>query len=248
MVVVLPSRTSDSVNMAYNKRQQPSESVVHVTITAAGTVVYTYTATSYSYIPSYSTISTSNPSMTNSNNNGNNGSSGSHNNSNIGAIAGGVVGGVVFVALIALLFLFLRRQSQKRKREKQKNELIDDDDDSYYRGLNGRPLSAASVDHTNPAVMTSLNSPRPLVAPEGLRESKYFQGDGYYEDRLAPYPKAAAYYSANNSVASDSLPSTAVDINGGYRNVPNEIEHFPEERHVPHLKESSREEPPHARD
>ncbi|KAI8337833.1 hypothetical protein EDC96DRAFT_523491 [Choanephora cucurbitarum] len=234
--------------MAYNKRQLPSESVVHVTITAAGTVVYTYTATSYSYIPSYSTISTSNPSMTNSNNNGNNGSSGSHNNSNVGAIAGGVVGGVVFVALIAFLFLFLRRQSQKRKREKQKNELIDDDDDSYYRGLNGRPLSAASVDHTNPAVMTSLNSPRQLIVPEGLRESKYFQADGYYEDRLAPYPKAAAYYSANNSVASDSLPSTAVDINGGHRNVPNEIDYFAEERHVPHLKESSREEPPHARD
>ncbi|KAI8373288.1 hypothetical protein BD560DRAFT_423198 [Blakeslea trispora] len=264
MVVVLPSRTSALTNITsqqnhtYNKRQQPSESVVHVTVTAAGTVVYTYTATSYSYIPSYSTISTFNPSATN-NESSNNSTSDNKSNSNIGAIVGGVVGGVALIALIGLAFLFLRRQSQKRKREKQKTELIDDDDDSYYRGLNGRPLSAASVEHNNAAGMTSLNSPtlRQLVAPpqhtvENMRESKYLQGDGgYYEDLVAPYSKAAAYYSANNSVASDSLPSTAVDMTahtGGHRNVPNEIEYITEERHVPHLKENHVQEPPHSKD
>lgn len=95
--------------MKIQQRQAPvTNSIVHITITEAGTVIYTQTATSYSYIPSYSTIppgASSSSSSNNGINNGNNSSSsdgGSNGKSgiNLGAIIGGVVGGVAFIALI----------------------------------------------------------------------------------------------------------------------------------------------------
>ncbi|KAI8090170.1 uncharacterized protein B0P05DRAFT_529631 [Gilbertella persicaria] len=270
---LLPTKTAVSQptivqqNHVYNKRQQATESVVHVTVTAAGTVVYTYTATSYSYVPSYSTISeTGRPTTNAGQNNGNTSSNDSTNGNsgtNVGAIVGGVVGGLALIALIALGFFFLRRRSQKRKREKQKNELIDDDDDSYYRGHGRQPSTATALETGAVAGMTSLDSPAPrhLVAPlqhlgDNGRESKYFQNEGgYYEDVVAPYPTTAAYYSGNNSVASDSLPSTAVDnstYGGGVRHVPNEADYLVSPnntaRHVPHLKDNHAQEPPHSKD
>jgi hypothetical protein len=78
---------------------QKTESVVHITITQVGTVVYTHTATSYSYVPTYSTVSqvdsSNNPTSIPSSNN----TSGDEVNMN--AIIGGAVGGGF--ALIALV-------------------------------------------------------------------------------------------------------------------------------------------------
>ncbi|CEP17663.1 hypothetical protein [Parasitella parasitica] len=256
------------------KRQADATSVVHITITAAGTVVYTQTATSYSYVPSYSTVtgsdSTLRPTNNGSNNNNSNNQSGADHSSsgesdgvNIGAIVGGVVGGVAFVALIGLVF-FLMRRSQKRKREQQKNDLINDDDDSYYRGHQRH--ASAVADGADITGMSSLSpAPRHLVAPlnhlgerEGDgRESKHFQdGGGYYDDVVTNPYMQQTFYSGNNSVAaSDSLPSTTVEPYSatGFRQVPNEVDHGTaagEERHVPHLKDNDAAniEPPHTRD
>lgn len=98
----MPSKTvvsKPTQNLHKRQAQPTTESVVHVTVTASGTVIYTQTATSYSYIPSYSAIT---PSSTPNNGNGqpsnNNNDSSSH--TNIGAIVGGVVGGVAGIALI----------------------------------------------------------------------------------------------------------------------------------------------------
>ncbi|GAA5799762.1 hypothetical protein HPULCUR_005179 [Helicostylum pulchrum] len=97
---------------AMEKRQveQPT-SVVHVTITASGTVVYTHTATSYSFIPSYSTITTA-PTATSTHNGTHPGTSDSNPSSssspNLGAIIGGAIGGVAFIALIGITnYLFV---------------------------------------------------------------------------------------------------------------------------------------------
>ncbi|OAD00382.1 hypothetical protein MUCCIDRAFT_157046 [Mucor lusitanicus CBS 277.49] len=241
-LALAPTKTLASVIPSQHvKRQAQATSVVHITITAAGTVVYTQTATSYSYVASYSPVtgsdSTAYPTNNDTNNNNNNssnqsgaggsqtGGGGGTGGVNTGAIVGGVVGGVALIALIGLGF-FLMRRSQKRKREKQKNELIDDDDDSYYRG-HQRHASTAAMEGAGAGAgatgMTSLSpAPRHLVAPlnhlgerEGDgRESKYYQdGGGYYDDIVAttPYPHQA-FYSGNNSVAaSDSLPSTTVE-------------------------------------
>jgi hypothetical protein len=78
----------------HQKRQErPTGSVVHVTITTAGTVVYTQTETSYSLIPSYSPVS---PPV----NTGNNNLSTTQEGPNLGAIIGGAVGGIAGVLLI----------------------------------------------------------------------------------------------------------------------------------------------------
>ncbi|KAI7902211.1 uncharacterized protein BX663DRAFT_512127 [Cokeromyces recurvatus] len=273
---VAPTR-SCSNKIVVAKRQQ--ESVVHITITAAGTVIYTQTATSYSYIPSYSPVYES-PAINGNNSNQNDPNSHFHKNNNqlnIGAIIGGVVGGVALIALIGLGFLFMRRRAQKQKREKEKNEFIDDDDDSYYQTNNNNRHSTSNEITTTTAdgIITKTTAgcsplaPRHLVAPlEGDgRESKFYPltNDGYYyEDIIAPsYPPTKAFYSRNNSITSDSLPSTAIDSNNnistsynGMRHVPNEVD-YPvvatnlEERHVPHLKDDDdipRIEPPHTRD
>ncbi|KAL7324356.1 hypothetical protein PS15p_209561 [Mucor circinelloides] len=254
-LAIAPTKTvSNAIPTQHIKRQAQATSVVHITITAAGTVVYTQTATSYSYVASYSPVTGSGSTAypTNDNTNGNNNSSNQSGGAqaghdgeggggaNTGAIVGGVVGGVAFIALIGLGF-FLMRRSQKRKREKQKNDLIDDDDDSYYRGHQRQ--ASTGMEHTGATDMTSLSpAPRHLVAPlnhfgerEGDgRESKYYQdGGGYYDDIVATTPYAQqAFYSGNNSVAaSDSLPSTTVEPysvgSAGFRQVPNEVDYPP---------------------
>ncbi|KAK4512057.1 uncharacterized protein ATC70_013300 [Mucor velutinosus] len=253
-LAIAPTKTVSSIIPSQHiKRQVQATSVVHITITAAGTVVYTQTATSYSYVASYSPVTGSDPAAYPTNNDTNNDNNSSSNPSgagggpqtghteagvNTGAIIGGVVGGVAFIALIGLGY-FLMRRSQKRKRERQKNDLIDDDDDSYYRGHQRHPSTA--MDGAGATNMTSLSpAPRHLVAPlnhlgerEGDgRESKYYpDGGGYYDDIVAttPYPHQA-FYSGNNSVAaSDSLPSTTVEPysvgSAGFRQVPNEVDY-----------------------
>ncbi|KAI8639484.1 hypothetical protein BD408DRAFT_421376 [Parasitella parasitica] len=257
------------------KRQADATSVVHITITAAGTVVYTQTATSYSYVPSYSSVPGSDSTLyptnkgTNNNNNSNDQSGADHSGSggdgevNIGAIVGGVVGGVAFIALIGLVFFFMRR-SQKRKREQQKNDLVNDDDDSYYRGHQRH--SSAGIEGAGATGITSLSpAPRHLVAPlahigerEGDgRESKHYQdGGGYYDDVVTTIYPQQAFYSGNDSVAaSDSLSSPTVEPYSatGFRQVPNEVDNgtaASNARHVPHLKDSDATtvEPPHSRD
>jgi hypothetical protein len=133
----------------------------------------------------------------------------------------------------------------------RKNELIVDND-SYYQGHHRHTSSATAFDATT----ANSIAPRQLVAPlkhlGNERESKYYQHDGgYYEDRAIPLNQKA-YYSGNNSMTSDSLPSTAVDTNS--RQVPNEVDYpvvyatHAEERHVPHLKDGTMVEPPHTRD
>ncbi|KAI9481287.1 MAG: hypothetical protein EXX96DRAFT_566147 [Benjaminiella poitrasii] len=257
------------------KRQH--ESVVHVTITAAGTVVYTQTATSYSYIPTYSPVFES-PSANGNNGQGlPNGGTGSNTSSeggktNIGAIVGGVVGGVAFVALIGLGFLLMRRKSQRKKREKEDNEFIDEDD-SYYQTNNHHSRHHSST--TNGIMTTTPDglltttatgsplAPRHLVAPlEGDgRESKFYSTTGteggsyYYEDIVIPsYSAKPPYYSANNSIVSDSLPSTAIDSNNnlaaaaaaGYTSTG--VRHVPNEVDYPIITNSEERHVPHLKD
>ncbi|GAN11342.1 hypothetical protein MAM1_0554d10901 [Mucor ambiguus] len=252
-----PTKTvSNAMPSQHIKRQAQATSVVHITITAAGTVVYTQTATSYSYVASYSPVTGSDSAASPTNNDTNNSNSNSGNQSgagggsqaghdggggvNTGAIVGGVVGGVAFIALIGLGF-FLMRRSQKRKREKQKNDLIDDDDDSYYRGHQRH--ASTVMEGAGATGMTSLSpAPRHLVAPlnhlgerEGDgRESKYYQdGGGYYDDiaPTSPYPHQTFYSGSNSVAASDSLPSTTVEPysvgSAGFRQVPNEVDYPP---------------------
>lgn len=229
------------------KRQQPSDSVVHVTITAAGTVIYTHTATSYSYVPTYSTITGNNSSSSNNGSNGNSTGKPNDNNSNgsLGAIIGGVVGGVAFIALIGLLFFLLRKSKKKKRVLQQYDGGYVEDSGSYFRGAGGRG-SVGGVPSAGLGMTSSLPAPRHLVAPfAGLgtnregdgSESKYYQHDGgYYDDVVPPsnpYPKSG-FYSTTDSVTSDSLPSTTVDnsyyssqnyqLGGGFRHVPNEVD------------------------
>lgn len=116
-LALAPTKTLASVIPSQHvKRQAQATSVVHITITAAGTVVYTQTATSYSYVASYSPVtgsdSTAYPTNNDTNNNNNNssnqsgaggsqtGGGGGTGGVNTGAIVGGVVGGVALIALI----------------------------------------------------------------------------------------------------------------------------------------------------
>lgn len=105
------------------KKRQAAGSVVHVTITEAGTVIYTHTATSYSYVPTYSTISEpgNNNNGSSASNNGSGNSSGGNDGRsgiNIGAVVGGVVGGVAFIALIGKLSFLTHRYKPKEKKKK----------------------------------------------------------------------------------------------------------------------------------
>lgn len=132
-----------------------------------------------------------------------------------------------------------------RKRKRQNNDTIQPPiTNSYYQDMNQPTTNHASLSPT----------PRHFVAPfESLdkhelpEESKYLYGNGYYEDMIPTsptYPKAS-YYSGNNSVASDSLPSTTVD-----RHVPDQVD-YPAiaERHVPNAKEEGIiVEPPHSKE
>ncbi|KAI8968376.1 hypothetical protein BDF20DRAFT_177884 [Mycotypha africana] len=286
---------------------KPTHSVVHVTVTAAGTVVYTQTYTSYSYVKSYIPASPSATSYSNdhSSSNGSSTSTQTHaskNSSNLGAIIGGTVGGVAAIALVGLLFYLVRRH--KRKKNSQDNMLYDEDD-SYYRGhqRNNAATGEELIDDdekddgcgsTIGVGSTVPPTPRHLVAPlqqssltaitgasistqgnviggtnreENGRESKYYPSttldNGYYANALHPMP----YYSATNSVVSDSMPSSTMEnsqYNGttgdlnpppmsytGYLQVPNAIDFHVNEivpyqqntdhtntvRHVPHLKD-----------
>lgn len=120
-LAIAPTKTvSNVIPTQHIKRQAQATSVVHITITAAGTVVYTQTATSYSYVASYSPVTGSGSTAypTNDNTNGNNNSSNQSGGAqaghdgeggggvNTGAIVGGVVGGVAFIALIGNLTWF----------------------------------------------------------------------------------------------------------------------------------------------
>lgn len=120
-----PTKTaSNAIPSQHIKRQAQATSVVHITITAAGTVVYTQTATSYSYVASYSPVtgsdSTAYPTNNDSNNNNSSNQSGEGGGSqsghegeggvNTGAIVGGVVGGVAFIALIGNASTMYRHQ------------------------------------------------------------------------------------------------------------------------------------------
>lgn len=179
------------------------------------------------------------------------------------------------------------RRSKKKKRVLQQQEGgYIEDTGSYFRGMGARTSTGGVANGMN--MTSSLPAPRHLVAPysglgteregDGL-ESKYYQHDGgYYDDIVPPPPNNSfpkgAYYSTTDSVTSDSLPSTTVDnsfssqsyaLNGGFRNVPNEVDNLPpttlnvanqegipttattEERHVPHLRETF-EEPPHSKE
>lgn len=172
---------------------------------------------------------------------------------NLGAIIGGVVGGIAFIALIGkvpfffyiythtpielffsiigLVFLYRRRSKKKKNRLPQPGGYIDDTNSYYQPG---------GIDMTS-----SSPAPRHLVAP---LVSDYYNKPEYYEDTMSPavYPNPA-YYSTTNSLTSDSLPSTTLD---GYSTQPfRQVPHLAstEERHVPHLKEH-KVEPPHTKD
>ncbi|KAG2193318.1 hypothetical protein INT47_005631 [Mucor saturninus] len=231
------------------KRQAPQETnIVHVTVTAADTVIYTHTATSYSYIPSYSTIT--NAPTSSSSTLSNNRPSQNKNPAGInkGAIIGGVVGGVVLIALIALVFLLRRRSRRKKGVARQPQCGYIDDTDPYYQGAGGGGVGGMTS--------SSVPAPRHLVAPPLEDGQKYYHHEGgYYDDIATPnnvFPKAA-YYSADNSV--DTLTSGEVPPNyAQFRQVPNQVDNpvttvtpVMSERHVPHLKETI-EEPPHSRD
>ncbi|KAG2237751.1 hypothetical protein BDF21DRAFT_416845 [Thamnidium elegans] len=227
----------NAINHIKRQVQQQPTSVVHVTITAAGTVVYTHTATSYSFIPSYSTITPTASSTYNETNPGtpDSNQSSSSSSPNLGAIIGGAVGGVAFIALIGLAFLFMRRSKKKRTSLPPPGGYIDDTDSYYQRGAD---------------MTSSVPAPRHLVAPlsNGGNESKYFQHDGgYYDDMISSPPGNYAtnptYYSTTNSTTSDSSPPTTVDGHTSFRRISN----LNPERHVPHLKDRI-EEPPHSKD
>ncbi|KAI9361466.1 hypothetical protein BD770DRAFT_383463 [Pilaira anomala] len=222
-------------------KRQVATSVVHVTITAAGTVVYTHTATSYSYMSSYSTMDPTSTPTNNNNNNTNHPLIDPHTQDtkpNLGAIIGGVVGGIAFIALIGLAFLYRRRSKKKRNRLPQPGGYIDDTNSYYQPG---------GIDMTS----SSSPAPRHLVAPL-VSDANYYNKPEYYEDTAAAaaavYPNPAFYSTTTNSLASDSLPSTTLDGYSStqqFRQVPNLAS--TEERHVPHLKEH-KVEPPHTKD
>lgn len=94
--VSVPTSIPTYVPTKDDQAKQKADTVVHITITKSGTVVYTHTATSYSYIPTYSTVSAIPDNDPTSRSKPNNSSS-----TDTGAIIGGAVGGGV--ALIALV-------------------------------------------------------------------------------------------------------------------------------------------------
>ncbi|CAO3699633.1 unnamed protein product [Rhizopus stolonifer] len=229
---------------------QTTESVVHVTITQAGTVVYTYTATSYSYIPSYSTVSSIKSSNTPTSVSLNNKSG---NGTNMNAIIGGAVGGgLALIALIGFLFIFLRQKKSRKSHLYGRGYAVDNESHINY-------TCAQISDGMEPSLTNKGLVPRHFIAPlqgvsGGTRESKHL-GDGTSEELIgADYNNPRGYFvnRTEESINSNSIPSTAVESNPMlasydlHRHVPNEIgSSYPEERHVPHLKEH---EPPHFRD
>lgn len=83
------------------KRQEnPSASVVHVTVTEASSVDYTYTETHFSYVPSSAPVIT--PDKI-----GNKGANAS--DLDLGVIIGGAVGGTALLVIICKKFLYKRQ-------------------------------------------------------------------------------------------------------------------------------------------
>ncbi|KAG1296109.1 hypothetical protein G6F66_003750 [Rhizopus arrhizus] len=235
---------------------QKTESVVHITITQVGTVVYTQTATSYSYVPTYSTVS-----QVDSSNNPTSIPSSSYRSGdevNMNAIIGGAVGGgFALIALVGFLFFFLCRRRSRRSHLYGKGYAVDNESHINY-------TCAETTIKGDPNLINNGVIPRQLIAPlqgieneTNIRQSKYM-GEGQMEE-LVPaefddsYPKG--YFMVNrtkDSINSDSVPSTIMDSSAqlsfynSNRHVPNEAERpFLEERHIPHLKEH---EPPHLKD
>ncbi|KAI8886558.1 hypothetical protein K501DRAFT_331179 [Backusella circina FSU 941] len=204
---------------------EPTMSVVHVTVTEAGTVVYTQTATSYSYIPSYSAVHPTSTSTSISQDGSNVTSSpGSEDDSSgsKGALIGGIAGGVGgFIVLALIVFLLVRRSRLKKKNQHN-----------------------AGNDFTTSPIS------RPMYEGEEIGPYYYDPNEavqGYYEDRLSvhhhggysKYP-SMNHHPARQSMVAESMNSTlAPTVTAVMGQVPNEIE-----RNVPHLKEN---EPPHSK-
>ncbi|CEI89844.1 hypothetical protein RMCBS344292_04188 [Rhizopus microsporus] len=245
----VPTSIPTYISTKDDQAKQKADNVVHITITESGTVVYTHTATSYSYIPTYSTVSTiPNNDPTSSSRKPNNNS-----NTNTGAIIGGAVGGgVALIALVGLLFLLLCRHRRRHSHLYGKAYAIDNESNIKYSCA--EPNASGSANPLNNGLV-----PRQLIAPlqgvadePNIRESKYV-GNVFYEDTSDPsynnlYTKP--YFALNNttdSMNSDSSSSTTVEGNTilpSYdisRHVPNEIDPIldrpSQERHVPHLKD-----------
>ncbi|KAL7329675.1 hypothetical protein PS15p_204733 [Mucor circinelloides] len=151
-----------------------------VTVTTSGTVVRTFTSTSYS---SYIThVATAVPSQ----------GGGGNGSTNVGAIAGGVVGGVAAIVLIGFIVIVLSR----RRRNKNKKEASYESETGGVGGpMNPHPFANDYNTYGSPTVVSdnnSLPSSRPLsmsTAPsQGIKPRPFVQAyNPAYDDQHQQY-------------------------------------------------------------
>ncbi|KAI8145837.1 hypothetical protein BJV82DRAFT_576843 [Fennellomyces sp. T-0311] len=200
-----------------------SSTPIEVTsVVSSGTHVYTVTSTSFSIVPTSGEIGDGGTSSTNT-----------------GAIAGGVVGGVAFVGIIAGIFFFMLRRRRKQKKSPY-GEDLDDPYANYPDMAAARPMSPGTSSGT-----PSSNA-RPLVAP--LRPASKVADDDYgqYRDPAtigAYYEDTSPQQSARHSSPSTGVPYYPQGMHDDYSgNYPQQQQgYWPEgssdggDRHVPNL-------------
>ncbi|KAL0139885.1 hypothetical protein V8B55DRAFT_1502171 [Mucor lusitanicus] len=202
--------------LSTTKEIATSTPVPIVTVTTSGTVVRTFTSTSYS---SYIThVATAIPSQ------GGGGGSGS---TNVGAIAGGVVGGVAAIALIGFIVILLSR----RRRSKNKKEASYESETGGAGGpINPHPFANDYNTYGTPTVISdtnSLPSSRPLsmsTAPsQGIKPRPFVQAynPAYDDQQYAGYdgsqsPPQEHYYNDYNQAYNNNYNTNAYSHDAYY--------------------------------
>ncbi|KAK4510273.1 uncharacterized protein ATC70_004703 [Mucor velutinosus] len=213
----ISTTTSPPPVISTTKEVATSTPVPIVTVTTSGTVVRTFTSTSYS---SYIThVATAIPSQ----------GGGEPGSTNVGAIAGGVVGGVAAIALIGFIVILLSR----RRRNKNKKETSYESETGGAGGpINPHPFANNYNTYGTPTVISdnnSLPSSRPLsmsTAPsQGIKPRPFVQAyNPAYDDQHQQYagydgsqsPPQEHYYSDYNQAYNNNYNTNAYSHDAYY--------------------------------